>query len=457
MTSPGSAQRAPKISAWLVGFVVALFFAWGFSTVLVDTLLPKLKGLFQLDYAEATLTQFAFFTAYFVVSFPAAWLLEKVGYMRAIVTGLLVTMAGCLLFSPAASHGVYGYFLAALFVMAAGITILQVAANPLIALLGSQETSSSRLVLAQALNSFGTFVGPFVGAGLILKNGVSVPANILSAPPDVLAAYRVAQAHATQTPFLGIAVLLALLALIFFLLRRAPGVPATAADSATQSAATLLTGHRLLFGTACIFLYVGAEVSIGSLMVNYLLQDKNAVATAALGKPLIPVFEAIQVMAPNAPPVLAVLAGGLVSFYWGGAMVGRFLGSAVQRIVRPGTTLAACAIGAFLLAGLSATTAGIVSALALIAVGVCNSIQFPTIFALAIEGLGENTPKGSALLCMGIVGGALVPVLAGWTADHTNLSTCLLVPMACYLGITLFGLASNDRLAIPSYSRGPYS
>ena len=416
MTSPGSAQRGPKISAWLVGFVVALFFAWGFSTVLVDTLLPKLKGLFQLDYAEATLTQFAFFTAYFVVSFPAAWLLEKVGYMRAIVTGLLVTMAGCLLFSPAASHGVYGYF------------------------------------LAQALNSFGTFVGPFVGAGLILKNGVSVPANILSAPPDVLAAYRVAQAHATQTPFLGIAVLLALLALIFFLLRRAPGVPATAADSATQSARALLTGHRLLFGTACIFLYVGAEVSIGSLMVNYLLQDKNAAATAALGKPLIPLFEAIQVMAPNAPPVLAVLAGGLVSFYWGGAMVGRFLGSAVQRIVRPGTTLAACAIGAFLLAGLSAATAGIVSALALIAVGLCNSIQFPTIFALAIEGLGENTPKGSALLCMGIVGGALVPVLAGWTADHTSLSTCLLVPMACYLGIALFGLASNDRLAIPSYS-----
>jgi FHS family L-fucose permease-like MFS transporter len=183
MTSPDSAQRAPKISAWLVGFVVALFFAWGFSTVLVDTLLPKLKGLFQLDYAKATLTEFAFFTAYFVVSLPAAWLLEKVGYMRAIVTGLLVTMAGCLLFSPAASYGVYEYFLAALFVMAAGITILQVAANPLIALLGSQQTSSSRLVLAQALNSFGTFVGPFVGAGLILKNGVSVPANILSAPP----------------------------------------------------------------------------------------------------------------------------------------------------------------------------------------------------------------------------------------------------------------------------------
>ena len=202
------------------------------------------------------------------------------------------------------------------------------------------------------------FVGPFVGAGLILKNGITVPANILSAPPNVLASYRVAEAHATQTPFLGIAVLLALLALIFFLLRRAPGVPATTPDSATQSARALLSGHRLRFGTACIFLYVGAEVTIGSLMVNYLLQAKTAAATAALGKPLIPLFVAIQAMPADAPPVLAVLAGGLVSFYWGGAMVGRFLGSAVQRIVRPGTTLAACALGAFLLAGISAATAG---------------------------------------------------------------------------------------------------
>ncbi len=452
MATANSAGRTGKISPWLVGCVVALFFAWGFSTVLVDTLLPKLKGLFQLDYTEATLTEFAFFAAYFVVSFPAAWLLEKVGYMRAIVVGLAVTMAGCLLFSPAASYGIYYFFLGALFVMAAGITILQVAANPLIALLGNQQTSSSRLVLAQALNSFGTFVGPFVGAGLILKNGVTVPDNVLSAPPDVLAAYRVAQAHATQTPFLGIAVLLALLALVFFVLRRAPGVPATVPDAATQSAHTLLSGQRLLFGTVCIFLYVGSEVSIGSLMVNYLLQAKTAAATAALGQPLIPLFVGMHVMEANAPPVLAVLAGGLVSFYWGGAMVGRFLGAVVQRIVRPGTTLAACALGAFVLAGLSAATAGIVSALALILVGLCNSIQFPTIFALAIEGLGENTPKGSALLCMGIVGGALVPVLAGWTADHSNLSTCLLVPMACYLGIAVFGLASNDRLAIPSYS-----
>jgi FHS family L-fucose permease-like MFS transporter len=336
-------------------------------------------------------------------------------------------------------------------VLAAGITILQVAANPLIALLGTPETSSSRLVLAQALNSFGTFIGPFVGAGLILKNGVSVPANVLSAPPAILAAYRVEQAHATQTPFLGIAAILAVLALLFFLLRRARGIPATLPDSATQSARVLLSGHRLLFGTLCIFLYVGAEVTIGSLMVNYLLQAKTADATAALGRPLVPLFEAMQVIAPGTPPVLAVLAGGLVSFYWGGAMVGRFAGSAVQRVVRPGTTLAFCALAAMLLAGLSSFSAGMLSAIALIAVGLFNSIQFPTIFALAIAGLGENTPKGSALLCMGIVGGAVMPVIAGRVADTSNLSTALLVPMACYLGIALYGLASNSRLAVPTY------
>lgn len=444
-----------KISPVLVGFVVALFFAWGFSTVLVDTLLPKLKGLFQLDYAEATLTQFAFFAAYFVVSLPAARLLEKIGYMRAIVVGLVVMMAGCLLFSPAASYGVYGYFLGALFVLAAGITILQVAANPLIALLGTDATSSSRLVLAQALNSFGTFIGPFVGASLILKHGVAVPANVLSAPPAVLAAYRVQEAHATQTPFLGIASLLAVLAAAFFLLRRASGIPHPEAAPGKsfadflRSAMTLLKGRRLLFGVICIFLYVGAEVTIGSLMVNYLIQPKAAQATAQLGAGLIPLFQAMHVMEPGTAPVLAVLAGGLVSFYWGGAMVGRFLGSAAQRVVRPGTTLAACALGAAILAAISANSAGLVSALALIAVGLCNSIQFPTIFALAIAGLKNDTPTGSSLLCIAIVGGAIVPVIAGNVADRFNLSAALAVPVLCYLGIAAYGVLANDKLRIP--------
>src|SRR5581483_5071199 len=274
------------------------------------------------------------------------------------VAGLVIMTAGCVLFSPAASSGVYAAFLAALFVMAAGITILQVAANPLIALLGTPETSSSRLVLSQALNSFGTFIGPMIGASLILKHGVAIPADILSAPASVLAAYRVQEAHATQLPFLGIAALMALLAVIFFFWRRAGGVPHPEASTARKSVSALLAGHRLLFGVVCIFLYVGAEVSIGSLMVNYLIQAKTAAATASLGAGLVPLFQAMHLIEPGTAPVLAVLAGGLVSFYWGGAMVGRFAGSAILRVRRAGSVLAVCALGAMLLAALSAVSVG---------------------------------------------------------------------------------------------------
>ena len=438
-----------KVPGYLVGCVVALFFAWGFSTVLVDTLLPKLKGLFQLNYAEAMLTQFAFFLAYFVVSLPAAALLSRLGYMRTIVVGLVVAMAGCLMFSPAAAYGIYGGFLAALFVLAAGITILQTAANPLIALLGTGETSASRLVLAQALNSFGTFVGPLVGASIILKGGVAVPANVLASPPAVLAAYRIQEAHATQVPFLGIAAIMAILAAIFFFLRRAPGIPAASSSVATKSTLEILSGGRLMFGVACIFLYVGAEVSIGGLLVNYLMQAKTAADTAVVGGAFIPLFQLMQVIPPGAAPALAVLAGALVSLYWGGAMVGRFIGSAVLRFVRPGTVLAACACGAALLAAISSAGTGMIAVAGVIAIGLCNSIQFPTIFTLAIGGLKENTPKASGLLCMAIVGGAIIPVITGWVADQTNLSTSLLVPAACYLGIAVYGLLTNGRLSLP--------
>jgi FHS family L-fucose permease-like MFS transporter len=432
------------VSATLVGCVVALFFAWGFSTVLIDTLLPKLKGLFQLNYTEAMLTQFAFFMAYFVFSLPAGYLLSRVGYMRAIVIGLVIMITGCLLFAPAASQGVYWTFLGALFVMAAGITILQVAANPLIALLGRPQTSHSRLVLAQALNSFGTFIGPFVGASLILQNGIAIPDNILKAAPDVLAAYRVQEAHVTEAPFLGIAALMMVLAVIFFLLRHAPGIPAAAQNRSTKSGLELLRQKRLLFGTFCIFVYVGVEVSIGGLMVNYLMQPKALGATLTLGGALA------RLLAPGANMLPAILAGWLVSFYWGGAMVGRFIGSAVLRVKRAGSVLAACAAGALLLAGLSAASAGMVSIVAIIAIGLCNSIMFPTIFTLAIDGLKENTPKASGLLCMAIVGGAVVPVITGAVADAAGLSAALGVPMLGYAMIAVYGLLTNGKFAAPT-------
>jgi MFS transporter, FHS family, L-fucose permease len=421
--SAETASSAAPTAGKLVPFVAMLFFAWGFATVLIDTLIPKLKGLFALSYAEAMLTQFAFFLAYLVVSAPAGILLARIGYMRGIVVGLSVMTVGCLLFSPAASMGVYWGFLLALFIMAAGITTLQVAANPLIAMLGRAATSHSRLNLAQALNSLGTFIGPFVGAALILKGGVEPPGDLGALSPEALQAYRQAEAHAVQAPFLGIAAFLTVLALIFWFMRKAPGAPSAARNEMSPSSFRLLmTRPRLALGSLSIFLYVGAEVSIGSLMVNYLMQPRTLGAEAAL-------------------------AGRLVAFYWGGAMVGRLIGSGVMLKAPAGRVLMACALGAAALCGVSAGGSGWLAAGAIIAVGLFNSIMFPTIFTLAIEGLGPDTPQGSGLLCMAIVGGAVVPLISGALADHFGLSIALVAPIACYLWISTYGwLTGSGRL-----------
>jgi len=423
----GASQAvAPAQAGRLVPFVVILFFAWGFATVLIDTLIPKLKGLFALNYAEAMLTQFAFFLAYLVVSAPAGVLLSRIGYMRGIVVGLSVMIVGCLLFSPAASMGIFWGFLVALFIMAAGITTLQVAANPLIAVLGSPAMSHSRLNLAQAANSLGTFVGPFVGAALILKGGVGTP-DLTRLSGEALRAYRQTEAHAVQAPFLGIAAVLAVLAVVFWSLRNSPSAPSAARNETSLSSFRLLvTRPRLALGALSIFLYVGAEVSIGSLMVSYLMQPKALAADAAT-------------------------AGRLVAFYWGGAMVGRLIGSGVMLKAPAGRVLSICALGAAALAGVSAASTGWAAAGTIIAIGLCNSVMFPTIFTLAIEGLGSDTPQGSGLICMAIVGGAIVPLATGALADHIGLSLALLAPIACYLWICAYGwLTGSGRLEAPA-------
>lgn len=407
----------------VVPFVVALFFAWGFATVLNDTLIPKLKGLFELNYAEAMLTQFAWFLAYFVFSIPAGFLIARLGYLRGIVVGLVVMGAGYLLFVPAALVGLYPGFLAALFIVAGGITVLQVAANPLIALLGPSETSHSRLNLAQAFNSLGTMISPYVGSAVILATGVTTPsAARLSAA--TLAAYRRSEAHALQAPFVVFAALLGLFAFIFWRLRRAP-LPAV--DSAVTLASTLglLRNPRLAFGTLSIFIYVGAEVTIGSLMTNYL-------------------------MMPHTLGLAAQHAGELLSFYWGGAMVGRFVGSAVLRVVRAGPALGVCAVIACLLTITSSLSAGALAAVSLLAVGLFNSIMFPTIFTIAVEGENGETSQASALLCMAIVGGAVIPIITGSVADRVGLSLSLLVPAACYVWIAVYGWIGRNPATNPA-------
>lgn len=398
--------------------VVALFFLWGFSTVLIDTLVPRFKALFSLDYAEVLLTQFAFFLAYFIVSIPAGMLVTRIGYVRSIVLGLAVMTAGCLLFVPASAAALYPPFLVALFVLGAGISVLQVAANPLIAQLGDAASSHSRLNLAQAFNSLGTFVGPFFGTWLILGRAQGTPAGTLSV------AQRLREAHTLQLPFLIIAAVLAVTTAIFALFWKHHSRGAAQREGRVQlrDAFALLRRARTALGALAIFVYVGAEVTIGSVMINYL-------------------------MSPHTLGLTAVRAGPLVSIYWGGAMVGRLIGAGLLRRVNASVLLTACAIGAGVLVSLSALSAGMVAAAAALAVGLCNSIMFPTIFSLSIEGLGPRTPQGAALLCLAIVGGALVPRLAGEIADLTSLSVALFVPVVCYICIALFGALTRTPAA----------
>lgn len=408
----GSAARPRAMGMTIL--VVSLFFAWGFLTVLNDTLIPKLKALFALDYAEVMLTQFAFFLSYFILSLPAASLLSRIGYLRSIVIGLAVTVVGGLMFAPAAYLGLFSVFLAALFVMGSGITMLQVAANPLIANLGDESTSSSRLTLAQAFNSLATAVGPLIGASLILS-GLRASPDPQSTPPDILAAFRRAESHVILMPYLVIAVVLALLAITFWILRDSSSVPSPEKAAVSRSPIAMFRRYPVLaLGTLSIFIYVGCEVSIGSVMTNYL-------------------------MLPSVLNYAAPDAGRLVSFYWGGAMVGRFVGSVALRRFQPGNVLTGCAMAAAGLAAISCFSTGWAAAGTLIAVGLANSIMFPTIFALAIRGLGDDTPEGSGLLCMAIVGGAAIPPLTGILADHIGLSSALLLPAILYLWIAAYG------------------
>lgn len=409
----GAPQDSGTIDApQLQLFVMALFFIFGGITSLNDVIIPKLKELFTLNYTQAMLVQFCFFTAYAVIGIPGARLVKKIGYMRGAVAGLLAMMAGCLLFIPASQTATYAVFLLALFVLASGVVVVQVVSNPLISMLGKPETAHSRLTFAQAFNSLGTTVFPVAGSMLILGSLAKVSAADLSGP--ALDAYRTAESQAIVAGYLGLAAALALVAGVVWLFRNA--LRSEAHDEATGLAGLdLLKRPRFGFGALCIFLYVGAEVAIGSLIVNYLRQP--------------------QVMGLD-----ELSAGKLISLYWGGAMVGRFIGSAVLRMVSPGKVLAACALGAIALIVLSLSTSGAVSGYSLLAIGLANSIMFPTIFSLACEKLGPRAADGSGIINVAIFGGAVVPVLVGALADITgSLSLSLVLPAACYGVIALFG------------------
>ena len=411
-----SAVDAPNLRY----FVFALFFIFGGITSLNDVLIPKLKELFTLNYTQAMLVQFCFFTAYLVIGIPGAQLVKRIGYMRGAVAGLLTMMVGCLLFIPASQLAMYELFLLALFVLASGVVIVQVVSNPLISLLGPARTVHSRLTFAQAFNSLGTTIFPWVGSALILGSLAGVSAATLSGA--ALDRYRTQETQAIVHAYIGLAVALAVIAAVVWMFRHALRNEPIEQSSPAEGF-KLLRRPRFGLGALCIFLYVGAEVSIGSLIVNYLRQ-------------------------PNVMGLTELSAGSMISYYWGGAMVGRFIGSYLLRLMSPGKLLAAVAAGAVALILISANSTGQVSGYSLLAIGLMNSIMFPTIFSLACERLGARAPDGSGMINIAIFGGAVVPLLTGFLADSTgSLGFALVIPAACYAIIAGFGIYARRPAA----------
>lgn len=385
-----------------------LFFAWGFITCLNDILIPHLKSVFSLGYTEAALIQFSFFIAYFVGAIPAGAITARLGYQRSLVAGLLTCAFGAAMFWPAAQIPSFPFFLAALFVLALGITILQVAANPFVTLLGTPETASSRLTLTQAFNSLGTAIAPWIGGWLILQQSG-------------------AGAQQVQGPYLAVSFILIAMAVIF-MKSRLPEVSEKIEPFSLAAAKQALRSTPLRLAVIGIFAYVGAEVSIGSFLVNYLTNVAHMTSTE---------HEAAK----------------YVSIYWTGAMVGRFIGSAAMQKIEGNRALMFAAIMAALLVGASTITTGQTAGYALLAVGLFNSIMFPTIFALGVSGLGALTSVGSSLLVMAIVGGAILPVVVGGLADMSGLKAALALPALCYGYIAWFATKCGEDDGVSVVSR----
>ena len=417
-------------------FLTTLFFLWGFITVLVDSLVPRLKDVFEMSYAKTVLVQFAFFTAFFVVSVPAGAILSKIGYRKGIVLGLIIMALGCLLFYPAAEFRNFTIFLIGYFTLAGGITVLQVAANPYVALLGSEEGASSRLNLSQAFNSLGTTIAPVVGALFLLSDSVktSEEINVLSTLEKV--DYYAAEAATVQTPFLLIATFIGILAVVFAFIK----LPKVMQESPKGGYLSLLKNKLMLMGALGIFVYVGAEVAIGSFLVNY-FDDMNLAILVAENDTMMNIANTIastfNKSFSNSDP--KSLLGIFIIFYWGGAMIGRFVGAYLTKIILPGKVLSIFALLAILMIVISINTQGLLSMWSILAVGLFNSIMFPTIFTLTLEGLGDLKAQASGLLCMAIVGGAIIPFVFGSLIDNFGFKTAFILTLICYGYIMYYG------------------
>ena len=425
-------------------FLTTLFFLWGFITVLVDSLVPRLKDVFEMSYAKTVLVQFAFFVAFFVFSLPAGAILAKIGYKKGIVFGLLTMALGCILFYPAAEYRLFSVFLIGYFTLAGGITVLQVAANPYVALLGSEEGASSRLNLSQAFNSLGTTIAPVIGALFLLSDSVKTSAEIELLSAVEKSNYYIAEAATVQTPFLMISLFIVVLALIFLFIK----LPTVMQESPKGGYLTLLKNKVLLMGALGIFVYVGAEVAIGSFLVNY-FSDEGLSTIVAKNETMMNIANTIantfnKSFSDSDPKSLL---GIFVIFYWGGAMIGRFVGAYLTKIMAPGKVLSIFAFLAIGMILLSITTSGLLSMWSILAVGLFNSIMFPTIFTLSLDGLGDLKAQASGLLCMAIVGGAIIPFIFGSLIDGFGFKIAFLLTVICYGYILFYGRFKTSEIS----------
>jgi FHS family L-fucose permease-like MFS transporter len=416
-TATGGSERYPAALA----MVTVLFFFWGFVTVLNDILVPHLKSVFDLNYTRVMLIQFAFFAAYFIFSIPSAKVIDAIGYKKTMVVGLLTMALGAFLFLPAASAASYPLFLCALMVLAAGITALQVAANAYVAVLGPAETASSRLNLTQAFNSLGTTVGPWIG-GLLILGAAENKEGISNMGAQALQAFRVQQAASVKMPYIVIGVALIVFAVLIGMFKL-PAIPAVERHVDGRHEGSMWKYRHLILGCVGIFTYVGAEVSIGSFLINYFNQPEIG----------------------NLPEVQGAK---LVAYYWGGAMVGRFIGSAILQKVKTGTVLGIAAMATTTLVLISMLTTGPTAMWSIILVGFFNSIMFPSIFTLGIAKLGPRTGDGSGLLIMAIVGGAIIPVAQGWIADRIGVHHAFVLPVICYLYIVYYAFVGSRPVGV---------
>ena len=417
-----SGNNAAATNVAALSMVTTLFFVWGFLTSLNDILIPHLKSIFDLSLAQASLVQSAFFASYFIFSLPAGKLVERIGYKKTMVAGLLVMAVGAVLFIPAAAAPSYPLFLGALIVLAAGITTLQVSANPYVSVLGPERTASSRLNLAQGFNSLGTTLAPYFGSILILSAAPKTIEQMRAMSASALQTYKIHEASTVKLPYLYIALALVLLGLAIAIVKL-PKIEQTQdfRPGAGHSGDSIWKYRHTVLGAVGIFVYVGAEVAIGSFLVNYFTQ-------------------------PDTGGLTVQVAAKLVSLYWLGAMIGRFIGSATLQKFRPGRVLGMVSILACVLVIASMLTFGQVAIWTILLVGLCNSIMFPTIFTLGIAELGPLTGKGSGLLVAAIVGGAIIPYGEGKLADAIGIHHAFVIPVLCYIFIAYYGYVGSKPM-----------